>query len=242
MRKLIVIPARMASQRFPGKPLADLAGKPMIQWVWEACQRAEVTEEILVATPDEEILHACEQFGARAVRTRLDHPTGTDRLAEVAEAHHADRYLNIQGDEPLLAPESIRALDAAFDADPGVAMTSVCCPCPPEALDDPSVVKVVRSLTGRALYFSRSRVPFPRVELGVPVWRHLGLYGFNRDVLVQFRDWPQTPLERTESLEQLRFLEHGVAIGMAEVGGSEIAVDTPEQAEEVRRILERRKA
>ncbi len=237
MRKLIVIPARMASQRFPGKPLADLAGKPMIQWVWEACQRAEITEEILVATPDEEILRACEQFGARAVRTRLDHPTGTDRLAEVAEAHLADRYLNIQGDEPLLSPESIRALDAAFDADPGVGMTSVCCPCLPEGLDDPSVVKVVRSLSGRALYFSRSRVPFPRVELGVPVWRHLGLYGFTREVLLQFRDWPQTPLERTESLEQLRFLEHGVAIGMAEVAGSEIAVDTPEQADEVRRIL-----
>lgn len=241
MRKLIVIPARMASQRFPGKPLADLAGKPMIQWVWEACQRAEITEDILVATPDEEILRACEQFGARAVRTRLDHPTGTDRLAEVAEAHYADRYLNIQGDEPLLAPESIRALDAAFDADPGVGMTSVCCPCPPEGLDDPSVVKVVRSLSGRALYFSRSRVPFPRVELGVPVWRHLGLYGFTREVLLQFRDWPQTPLERTESLEQLRFLEHGIAIGMAEVAGSEIAVDTPEQADEVRRILSARR-
>lgn len=231
----IVIPARMASTRFPGKPLVDLGGKPMVQWVVEAARASGIAERVLVATPDDEILSACEAFGAEAIRTRLDHPSGTDRLAEVAEKIEADVYVNVQGDEPLVPPETIRACAAPLLRDPSVEMGSVCAPCPGEEWENPSVVKVVTALSGDALYFSRYAIPFPRSSREVK--KHLGLYAFRRDVLQRFATWPQSPLERVESLEQLRFLENGVRIRMSEGQGSAVAVDTPEQAEQVRKLL-----
>lgn len=242
MRCCIVIPARMASTRFPGKPLVDLMGKPMLQWVVEASRRAEVAERVVVATPDEEIFHACSAFGAEAVMTRNDHPTGTDRIAEVSNALLADVYVNVQGDEPLIRPESIRACALPLLADANVPMGSVFSECSADEADNSAVVKVVTDLQGFALYFSRFPIPFPRSERPAPLKKHVGIYAYRREVVQAFSTWPQSPLERAESLEQLRFMENGVRIRMSEGAGSELAVDTPEQAEEVRRILAQRPA
>ena len=240
MTSVLVIPARMASTRFPGKPLVDLGGKPMLQWVVEAARASKVAERVLVATPDEAILAACEGFGVEVVRTRIDHPSGTDRLAEVAETIEADVYVNVQGDEPLVPPETIRACAAPLLADPSIEMGSICAPCPEEEWDNPAVVKVVTATNGDALYFSRCSIPYPRGVRAVK--KHLGLYAFRRDVLRRFATWPVSPLERAESLEQLRFLENGVRIRMSLGEGSAVAVDTPEQAEQVRGMLQARSA
>jgi 3-deoxy-D-manno-octulosonate cytidylyltransferase len=236
MRCAIVIPARMASTRFPGKPLCDLRGKPMVQWVFEAAQKSGVGEEIVIATPDQEIFQAAESFGAKAVMTRLDHPSGTDRLAEVAQTVVADFYVNVQGDEPLIDPATIRACAQPLIDDPKVEMASVWSPCPVDEIENPAVVKVVTGVNGDALYFSRYAIPYPRNARSL-VKKHVGIYTYRRGVLQQFSGWPPSPLELTESLEQLRFLENGVRIRMAEGKGSALAVDTPEQAEEVRRLL-----
>jgi 3-deoxy-manno-octulosonate cytidylyltransferase (CMP-KDO synthetase) len=240
MRCAIVIPARMASTRFPGKPLVDLGGKPMVQRVVEAARASGIAERVLVATPDDEILAACDAFGAEAMRTRLDHPSGTDRLAEVAESVDADVYVNVQGDEPLVPPETIRACAEPLLRDPAVQMGSVCAPCPEEEWGNPAVVKVVTAINGDALYFSRWAIPFPRSPREVK--KHLGLYAFRRDVLRQFATWPMSPLEKAESLEQLRFLENGIRIRMSEGQGSAMAVDTLEQAEQVRILIKARNA
>ena len=240
MRSLIVIPARMASTRFPGKPLCDLLGKPMIQWVYERSRASGVAEAVIIATPDHEIIEAAKSFGAEAILTRADHPSGTDRIAEVSESIRAEVYINVQGDEPLIRPESIRACAEPLLGDSLVSMGSVYGRCEPEEHDSPAVVKVVTDWQGYALYFSRYAIPFPRNERTEPVKKHVGIYAYRHDVLQAFARSSPSPLEQTESLEQLRFLEHGVRIKMSLGEGSELAVDTPEQAEEVRRILESR--
>lgn len=235
---VIVIPARMGSTRFPGKPLVDLLGKPMVQWVVEAAQRSGAGERVVVATPDDEILDACKRFGAEAIRTRADHPSGTDRIAEVAKTIHADVYVNVQGDEPLVDPASILACARPLLSSSEVRMGSVFAECAEEELENPAVVKVVTDLTGNALYFSRHCLPFARNPRVQPVKKHVGLYAYRRDVLMEFSNWQQTPLEIAESLEQLRFMEHGVRIRMSQGVGSPLGVDTPEQADEVRRRLQ----
>jgi 3-deoxy-manno-octulosonate cytidylyltransferase (CMP-KDO synthetase) len=240
MRSAIVIPARMSSTRFPGKPLCDLLGKPMVQWVYEAAIAANVAESVVIATPDPEIVTACGIFGAEAILTRNDHPTGTDRIAEVAQKLQAEVYINIQGDEPLIGVESIRACAEPLLNDPSIAMGSVCSDCPDNELDNPAVVKVVLDNQKFALYFSRHAVPFARNPRVAPVKKHIGLYAFRREALLSFASWKMGPLESAESLEQLRFLENGVRIYMAEGSGSELAVDTPEQAELVRTLLQSR--
>lgn len=240
MRSVIVIPARMASTRFPGKPLCDLMGKPMIQWVYEACLKASIADDVVIATPDQAIADAASVFGAKALLTRSDHPTGTDRIAEVAQALVADVYVNVQGDEPLIEPESIAACAKPLLDDAGLAMGSVCCDCDEEEAGNPAVVKVVLDRSRFALYFSRHPIPYARNPRVAPVKKHIGIYAFRRDVLLEFAGWPIGPLEHAESLEQLRFLENGVRIYMAEGRGSEMAVDTPEQAEKVRQFLTRR--
>ena len=232
----------MASTRFPGKPLAELCGKPMVQWVFEAAVQSGVGDRVIIATPDVEIAEACRAFGAESALTRGDHPSGTDRLAEVAQTQEADVYINLQGDEPLIPPLSIAACAAPLLDDPGVQMSSVYSDCAESELDDPSVVKVVLDQEGYALYFSRYPVPYPRNARTEPVRKHVGIYGFRREALAAFSTWSQTPLEQAESLEQLRFLEHGIRIKMAYGAGTEMAVDTPEQAEQVRRILALRSA
>lgn len=232
-KRLVVIPARMASTRFPGKPLVDLAGKPMVQWVYElAC--ASGVGDVVIATPDQEIASAAKGFGAEVCMTHDRHPSGTDRLAEVAEKIQAEAFINVQGDEPMLPPENIRILSGLLDK---AKMASLYTPCKPEEDENPAVVKVVTDLEGFALYFSRHPIPYLRNPRLAPLKRHLGLYGYHRDVLLQFSRWAPTVLEQTEGLEQLRFLERGVRIQLAEGQESGTGVDTAEQAEEVRAKL-----
>lgn len=237
MRCAIVIPARMGSTRFPGKPLCDLLGKPMVQWVYEAAVRSGVGDEVVIATPDEEIVQAAARFGARGWLTRTDHPTGTDRIAEVAQGLEAEVYVNVQGDEPLIQPDSIAACAQPLLDDSNLALGSVYSPCPEEEWDDPSVVKVATDGHGFALYFSRYPIPFARNSRTESVKKHVGLYAYRRRPLAEFATWPQTPLEAAESLEQLRFLEHGYRMFMAPGRGTALAVDTPAQAEQVRLLL-----
>lgn len=227
----------MGSTRFPGKPLAELAGKPMVRWVWEASVASGVGDRVVVATPDAEIVEACRVFGAEAVLTRHDHVTGTDRIAEVAESLPAEVYVNVQGDEPLIESASIAACANVLLDDPTAETGSVYAECSDSELDDPAVVKVVTDRHGWALYFSRYPIPFPRNPRQGPVKKHVGLYAYRRAALAAFSTLAQTPLEAAESLEQLRFLENGHRMKMAPAAATPLAVDTPEQAAEVDRLL-----
>ena len=237
MKCCVVIPARMASTRFPGKPLCDLGGKPMVQWVVEAALRAEIGERVVVATPDAEIIEACRERDIDVVLTSIDHPSGTDRIAEVARTIPAEIYVNVQGDEPLIPVDTIRACAAPLLEDSRVEMGSVWSECDPADYENPAVVKCVTDLNGYTLYFSRHCIPFPRNPRTDPVKRHVGIYAYRREVLERYSGWAQTPLELAESLEQLRFLENGVRIMMSEGAGAEVGVDTPEQADQVRKRI-----
>jgi 3-deoxy-manno-octulosonate cytidylyltransferase (CMP-KDO synthetase) len=236
-----VLPARWGSTRFPGKPLHPIAGKPLIQYVWERCRQCVRLDEILVATDDERILQAVENFGGRAVMTSPEHPTGTDRIAEAARAvPQATHIINIQGDEPLIDPALIDELAAAMTADPALDMATAANPLDPSdpAVHDANVVKVVTALDGRALYFSRSPLPFFRNAVpGLPVLRHKGIYAYSRGFLERFVAWPPSPLEKAESLEQLRALENGASIKVILTNDTSPGVDTPEQALVIERIL-----
>ena len=236
-----VLPARWGSTRFPGKPLHPIAGKPLIQHVWERCQQCYQLEEILVATDDERILEAVANFGGRAEMTSLRHPTGTDRIAEALQgAPQATHVVNIQGDEPLIDPALIDELAAAMTADPSLDMATAANPLDPDdpAVGDPNVVKVVTALDGRALYFSRSPLPYFRHAVpGLPVLRHKGIYAYSRRFLERFVTWPPSPLEKAESLEQLRALENGASIKVLLTIDASPGVDTPEQAREIERLL-----
>jgi 3-deoxy-manno-octulosonate cytidylyltransferase (CMP-KDO synthetase) len=227
----------MGSTRFPGKPLADLAGKPMVQWVYETALRANVADSVLIATPDDEILAAADGFGAEAVKTSANHPTGTDRIGEAVEQIEADVVVNVQGDEPLLPASTIAACARAVLDDLEVNVASVYTECAEAEVNNPAVVKVTTALNGDALYFSRHAIPFepnPRPE---PLKKHVGIYTYTREVLQRFVKLPPAPLEQTESLEQLRLLENGFRIRMVRGEASALAVDTPEQAAQVDRIL-----
>ncbi|MBL8066020.1 MAG: 3-deoxy-manno-octulosonate cytidylyltransferase [Chthonomonadaceae bacterium] len=232
-RSLIVIPARMGSTRFPGKPLVELFGKPMIQWVYEAARQVGDT---VIATPDHEIMEAGQAFGARVALTSPHHRTGTDRIAEVAQAIEADFYVNVQGDEPLIEPKSIRDCLGALTNGGEADVASVWAPCPIADEDNPAVVKVVLDRAGHALYFSRFPIPNVRSDRPALLKKHVGLYAFTRDALLKFSHWEPGELEKAESLEQLRFLENGLRVAMVR-GESAIGVDTPEQAEAVAALL-----
>ena len=238
---LAVIPARYASTRFPGKPLHLIAGKPLVQHVWERCRACSKVDRIVIATDDERILTAARAFGAEACLTSPDHPSGTDRLAEVAQQFPAaDVLLNVQGDEPLISPELIDQLALAMLADATLSMVTAATPLSdPRLLDDPNIVKVTTTTTGRALYFSRSRIPFPRASAdGRWLW-HKGIYGYRREFLQQFVAWPPSMLEVTEGLEQLRALENGGTIQVILTDKDSPGVDTLEQANAVeQRIYE----
>ena len=236
-----VLPARWGSTRFPGKPLHFIAGKPLIQHVWERCRKCSRLDEILVATDDERIFKAVENFGGKAVMTSPDHPTGTDRIAEaLRSAPSATHIVNIQGDEPLIDPALIDQLAAAMAADPSLDMATAANPLDPDdpVVSDPNVVKVVTALDGRALYFSRSPLPFFRNSVpGLSVLRHKGIYAYSRSFLERFVSWPPSPLEKAESLEQLRALENGASIKVLLTNDASPGVDTPEQAIEIEAIL-----
>jgi 3-deoxy-manno-octulosonate cytidylyltransferase (CMP-KDO synthetase) len=236
-----IIPSRWGSSRFPGKPLHLIAGKPLVQHVWERCQECSKLDGVIVATDDARIYDAVIGFGGRAVMTSPDHPTGTDRIAEALAANpKATHVVNIQGDEPLIDPALIDELAETMAADPSLDMATAANPLAVNdpAVNDPNVVKVVTALDGRALYFSRSPLPFFRNAVeGLPVLRHKGIYAYSRGFLERFVSWPPSPLEKAESLEQLRALENGASIKVLITHDTSPGVDTPQQALEIEHIL-----
>ena len=239
-RVVAVIPARYQSTRLPGKPLADIQGRPMIEHVHRAAAQARTIDAVLVATDDRRVADAVHAFGGIAVMTRPDHATGSDRLAEVAAALEAAIVVNVQGDEPLILPEQIdAAVHTVLDRPDEVMGTLRRAIQDAAELDNPAVVKVVVDATGHALYFSRAPIPFARATAHPPaMWKHLGLYAYRRDFLLRMARLAPTPLERTESLEQLRVLEHGFRIATAETTADTIGVDTPQDLDRVRRLVE----
>jgi 3-deoxy-manno-octulosonate cytidylyltransferase (CMP-KDO synthetase) len=242
----VIIPARYASTRFPGKPLADLCGKPMIQWVYERSALCESVDRVIVATDDDRIARAVEQFGGDVVMTRSDHPTGTDRLAEVAAGLNDELIVNVQGDEPLIDPAMIEAAVAPLLADNSIPMGTLKTPLTSmEEYLNPNVVKVVTDRQGFALYFTRAPIPYPRDFINeleqrwheLATAKHVGLYVYRRDFLLQYPHLQATPLETQECLEQLRALEHGYRIQVAETNLVGQGVDTPDDLERVKAIL-----
>jgi 3-deoxy-manno-octulosonate cytidylyltransferase (CMP-KDO synthetase) len=239
-RILGVIPARFASSRYPGKALATLAGKPMIEHVWERANMSRYLSDVLVATDDDRIANAVHKFGGRVRMTRADHPTGTDRLAEIASSEDAVLYVNIQGDEPLIDPEAIDAAILTVHGDEAVDMGTL-----KKQIADPTdivntnVVKVVTNLLGDAIYFSRCPIPYERDgQTGVPVYfKHIGLYVYRREFLLRYPDLAVGPLEQAERLEQLRALENGYRIRVAATDYESLGVDTPEDLERVNQLF-----
>lgn len=242
-RIVVIIPARFESSRFPGKPLADLAGRPMVEHVYRRAATARGVDAVVVATDDERIAAAVRGFGGICRLTSPAHRTGTDRIAEVAEDLACDIIVNVQGDEPLIEPTMVEEVIAPLDADAALSMSTLCRRIV-NASDyvNPHVVKVVTSLAGDALYFSRAAIPFAPaagVSSSHPVHacKHIGIYGYRRSFVRVFAELPHTSLETLESLEQLRALEHGVRIRVVETQHDSIGVDTPEDLERVRRQL-----
>ncbi|MBF1695636.1 MAG: 3-deoxy-manno-octulosonate cytidylyltransferase [Selenomonas sp.] len=241
MKVLCIIPARYASTRLPGKPLRDIAGKPMIVRVYERATGAQRVHEVVVATDDERIRAVVEEHGGHAVMTRADHATGTDRLAEVAaQRPDCDLIINVQGDEPLIDPAVIDALVAPFEHDAALMMATAKTEITDAAeMENPNNVKVVADRTGNALYFSRARIPYAR-NAGAKVYKHIGIYAYRRDFLLAYAKMAQTELECSESLEQLRALENGYRIRVVETDAVFIGVDTEEDLAAVNAEYQRR--
>ncbi len=264
MKVVGIIPARYASTRFPGKPLVLIAGKPLIQYVVEQCQKAKSLGEVIVATDDARIANAAKKF-CRVEITRLEHPSGTDRIAEVAARCQCDAVVNVQGDEPLIDPAVIDAVAGALEDN---EMSTAATPIKnPAELDNPNVVKVVVNAAGRALYFSRRTIPYLRegsarasraVEgaplstrsvdeastvtrearvLPFPFLKHLGIYGYRRETLLRLVKFPVSPLEQAEKLEQLRALENGIPVAVVQVDYDSVSVDVPEDVKRVEKLL-----
>lgn len=239
MKTVVVIPARYGSERFPGKPLALVHGKPMIQRAYEQSAQARNVAKVLVATDDERIQKAVEGFGGEVVMTRAGHPSGTDRLGEVAESlPDAELVINVQGDEPFVRPAQIEALAAAFE-NPEINLATLVRPSDgPEGLESPTIAKVVRDAAGFALYFSREVVPFirdPRKYLPV-YYEHVGMYAYRRETLLRLCALPEGMLEQAEKLEQLRWLENGYRIFTVETREETASIDTPQELEFVNQI------
>lgn len=239
MKVMCVIPARYASTRLPGKPLKLIVGKPMIQHVFEQASRAQLPDQVIVATDDSRVYDAVKGFGGNAVMTREDHPNGTSRLAEVAEKYpDVDVIVNVQGDEPMIPPEVIDALAEAFVKEPDLKMATMKVLMDEADYDNPAAVKVVTDKDGYALYFSRSLMPYPRNRNEFfKVYKHVGIYAYTRDFLLQYAGMAPTPLEQVESLEQLRVLENGYRIKVLESDFKGVGVDTPEDLAAVNRLL-----
>jgi len=245
MKIVGIIPARYASTRFPGKPLALIAGKPLIQRVVEQCQKAKSLAEVIVATDDTRIRELAQKF-CRVEMTRPEHPSGSDRIAEVAERCDCDAVVNIQGDEPLIEPSVIDAVAGALaQNEMSTAVTRI---KNPAELDNPNVVKVVVSAAGRALYFSRRTIPYLRAAASgstseqlaaFAFLKHLGIYGYRREMLLRLVKFPVSPLEAAEKLEQLRALENGIQIAVVKVDYDSVGVDAPGDVEWVERYLKR---
>jgi len=240
-----VIPARYSSTRLEGKPLKDICGKPMVQYVYEASMKARLLNQVFVATEDQRIVDAVEKFGGLVRMTSSSHRTGTDRIAEVAAGIvDTDIVVNIQGDEPLLLPDMIDEVIQPLLDEPDLPMSTLCIPIlDEEKLSDPNVVKVVFDVNGYALYFSRSLIPYPRKKEHYLAYEHLGLYAYRKDFLMTYIKIPQTRLEIHESLEQLRVLETGyrLKVSITAYPYDGMSVDTMEDLEKVRQIIAARR-
>ncbi|MBI1893008.1 MAG: 3-deoxy-manno-octulosonate cytidylyltransferase [Candidatus Rokubacteria bacterium] len=238
MTAIVVIPARYGATRFPGKLLADLHGKPLIQHAWERARELASVSRVLVATDDERISRAVLGFGGEVVMTRVDHPSGTDRVGEVARALSAELIVNLQGDEPLIDTKAVDELVRTMSREPGIVMGTLAHAINQEGeLASPHVVKVVVDQEGFALYFSRAPVPFARSRGKHPPLRHIGLYVYRRDFLLTLTSLPPSPPELTEGLEQLRALEHGYRIKVLLSPTPSFGVDTPEDLIRLRELL-----
>jgi len=239
---VIVIPARYGSTRLPAKPLVPLAGKPMIQRVYERAKLAKSAGRVIVATDDDRILKAVQDFGGEARMTRTEHRTGTERIAEVAAHVEGEVFVNVQGDEPLLDPAAVDAAVAALLEEPAAAVSTVAVPIrTPADIMDPNVVKTVLDFDDNALYFSRAPIPWVRDsahKIHARHLKHLGLYVFQRDALLEYPTLPQGELERLEQLEQLRWLENGWKIRVTEVERDAVSVDVPEDVARAERLLQ----
>jgi 3-deoxy-manno-octulosonate cytidylyltransferase (CMP-KDO synthetase) len=232
-RVLGIIPARWASSRFPGKPLHPIAGKSLIQHVWDQCKKTQNLDEILIATDDTRIAENAESFGAKVVMTSNDHVSGTDRIAEAAKTDQkCTHIINIQGDEPLIDPELIDQLAEKISNDPTISMITAAVPGINNLdLANSNVVKTVINKENNAIYFSRSVIPHQNSESpAAPCYRHKGIYGYTKDFLLKFVRWEPSPLELAERLEQLRAIENGESIHVIITDDNSIGVDTPEQA------------
>ena len=240
---IVVIPSRYAATRLPGKPLVNLAGKPMVQRVYEQAKLAQTVHRVLVATDDQRIVDAVQAFAGEARMTRSDHRTGTERIAEVAAHEPGDVFVNVQGDEPLIDPVAIDTAVAALLEDPPAQIATVATAIRhvPDIMD-PNVVKTVLEIDSNALYFSRAPIPWVRdtqQKIHVRYWKHLGLYVFQREALLEYPTLPQGELEKIEQLEQLRWLENGWKIRVAEVEHDAVSVDVPEDVTRVERLLQK---
>lgn len=242
MKITAVIPARYGSSRLKGKPLKDICGKPMIQHVYERVLRAELVQDVIVATDDERIVDAVKTFGGRAKMTSKDHKSGTDRVAEVMRVETADIVVNVQGDEPLIDPRMIDETIMPLVDEPDLLAATLCTMILNEDdFNNPNVVKTVKDLNNNALYFSRSLIPYPRNNDGFQPLEHIGIYVFRYDFLMRFVELNQTPMEKVESLEQLRILENGykLRVTTTQYPYDALSVDTQEDLEAVRAIIQR---
>jgi 3-deoxy-manno-octulosonate cytidylyltransferase (CMP-KDO synthetase) len=242
---VVVIPSRYAASRLPGKPLVSLGGKPMVQRVYERAKLAQTVSRVLVATDDQRIVDAVKAIGGEARMTRSDHRTGTERIAEVAAHEPGDVFVNVQGDEPLIDPAAIDTAVGALLEEPAAQIATVATPIRHAAdIMDPNVVKTVLDFEGNALYFSRAPIPWVRdtqQKVHVKYWKHLGLYVFQKDALLEYPTLPNGELEKIEQLEQLRWMENGWKIRVAEVAHDSVSVDVPEDVARVEKLLREEK-
>ncbi len=236
MKSIAVIPARLASTRLPRKMLREIAGKPLVGWVYEAVRSSPLLSDVIVATDSDEIMAVCHERGWKAQMTSSTHRSGTERVHEISNSIAADVYVNVQGDEPLVRPEQIAVLLDVMN-DKSVQVGTVKTRCPKEEINNPNAVKVVTAADGRALYFSRATIPFDRDGIGPRYFKHLGLYAYRKPTLDIFVSKPESALEKSERLEQLRFLENGIAIFVGETPYDSVGVDTEEDLRRVTEIL-----
>lgn len=239
MKSVAVIPARLGSTRLPRKMLREIAGKPLVGWVYETVRTSLLLSDVIVATDSEEILESCRKHGWKVQMTSAAHRSGTERVHEVSNVIPADVYVNVQGDEPMVRPEQIAALLEVMK-DAAVPVGTVKTQCLPEEIGNPNAVKVVTAPDGRALYFSRATIPFDRDGTGPRYFKHLGLYAYRKPALDLFVSRPESALEKSERLEQLRFLENGIPIYVGETRYDSVGVDTEEDLQRVADILRKR--